>query len=66
MIKIVDVPAIKYGIKILNCAAPKLTQLASHALVLRNGMSIKKYAATLQISLASLALLPLSLSGTAY
>lgn len=64
MIKLVDAPAINNGIKILNCAAPKLTQLANHALVPRNGMLIKMYAATLQIPLANLALLPLS--GTAY
>lgn len=64
MIKLVDVLAINNGIKTFNCAAPKLAQLANHALVPRNGMLIKKYAATLQIPLANLALLPLS--GTAY
>ena len=63
-IELVDVPIINNGIKILNCAAPKLTQLANHALVPRNGMLIKMYAATLQIPLANLALLPLS--GTTY
>ncbi len=64
MIKLVDAPAINNGIKILNCAAPKLIRLASHALVPRNGMLIKKYAVMLQIPHANLALLPLS--GTTY